>query len=33
MLEEYFSPKEGEPEIDDIREYHAGNRVNFVLKM
>ena len=33
LLEEYFSPKEGEPDIEDIREYHAGNRVHFHLKM
>jgi len=31
FLEELMNPKEGEPEIEDIREYHAGNRVHFVV--
>ncbi len=25
--------KEAEPDIDSIKEYHAGNRVHFVIKM
>jgi DNA topoisomerase-2 len=33
MLEEYMSPKEGEPDIEDIRENHTGNRVHFYIKM
>lgn len=29
-----MKPKEGsDPEVEDIREYHAGNRVHFVIKM
>lgn len=28
-----MNPKEGEPEIEDIKEYHAGNRVHFRIKL
>ena len=34
FLESMVNPSEGgEPEIEDIREYHANNRVHFVVKM
>lgn len=25
--------KDGEPDIENIKEYHAGNRIHFVVKM
>ncbi len=33
FLEEQMSSKDGDPDIKDIREYHAGNRVHFVVQM
>ena len=31
FLEEQMVSKDGDPDIKDIREYHAGNRVHFVV--
>jgi len=33
FLEEMLNPKEGEPEIEDIKEYHTNNTVDFVVRM
>lgn len=33
FLEELLNPKEGEPEIEDMKEYHTNNTVDFVVRM
>lgn len=33
LEEKLESSKDKEAEIEDIKEYHAGNRVHFVIKM
>lgn len=33
LEEKLESSKDKEPEIEDIKEYHAGNRVHFVIKV
>lgn len=33
FLEGMVNPEEGEPEIDDMKEYHANDRVHFIIKM
>lgn len=33
QLENLMKSESNDPDIEDIREYHSGNRVHFVIKM